>query len=313
MSSPGPVTITVPKPARVPLLIQLIQAIIAILSFLLLLLSNKGFRAWLSTVNFAPRHHSPPVQDPDIFILHGLQAVIIFVVIFVSRFLLKIEEKKITNYGPIGKTTFEQFSFNWLLMWFAWLALYIWLFARAFLPPSDFFDSVTDVFNILSGFAIWRCFFVLRLPSVNLPNTPENDPPRDRPYRQALKIAGTVGFVCACFGPADRFLQLGHVGLACVGLYGGLALASLVGRLGSHYIGMPLWTLLLLYLYAMLQLFYSFFDILSHLWMWVIFGAVLVLKIVLGFAGIDMLHYGGLDNYLKAADTEFQTAATAAR
>jgi hypothetical protein len=47
--------------------------------------------------------------------------------------------------------------------------------------------------------------------------------------------------------------------------------------------------------------------------MWVIFGAVLVLKIVLGFAGIDMLHYGGLDNYLKAADTEFQTAATAAR
>ena len=298
----NPATAPSSKPLQIPNWAQRAQAIVGILGFPFVLMTNPDFRSWLFSRKFPLPPHVPPKQDPHLIVLHVMQAVIIFVVIFIHYFQLKDAEQKLQGAGPIARNTYQQFRASWMFMWSMWLVLYIWLLIRVVGPPSDWLDSVTDVFNTISGFAIWRCFLVLDMPSVNI----QNEPNRDKPYRKAMRTASVVGLFCACLAPADRFLQLGHVGLAAVGLYGGLALACLVGRLGSHYINMPRWMLLFLYLYAMSQLFYSFFDILSPLWTWAVFGAVLVLKVMLAFAGVDMLKYGGLDRYLKAAESEFQ-------
>ena len=94
----------------------------------------------------------------------------------------------------------------------------------------------------------------------------QDAPNRDKPFRRAIQLAAAIGLGCAGLAIADRLFGLGHLGLASVGLYRGLALACFTGRIGSHYIGMPRWMLLLLYLYAMLHILYSFFDRIPPQW-----------------------------------------------
>lgn len=56
---------------------------------------------------------------------------------------------------------------------------------------------------------------------------------------------------------ADRFLHWQLFGLVISSLYGGLAVAALAGRIASHYINMPLWQLLSLYAYALIQVLFD--------------------------------------------------------
>lgn len=301
-----------PKRLRIPHWTQMVQVIVGVLGVPVLLFANKAFRErsfsavreWLTTLRFSPRPHVAQPQEP-LFALHLLQALVIICVIIVQRRQLRLLASRLVTAGPIARQTFQQFRASWMLMWFMWLVLYIWFSIRAFAGAYYWADSVGDVFNVLSGFAIWRCFLVLDMPSVNI----QGGQHRDMPFRRAQWIAIIAGICSIVVASADRAFHLGHFGLACVGLYGGLALACLAGRLGSHYIGMPRWMLLFLYLYAMMQLFYSFFDILSPLWTWTVFVSVLVLKVMLAFAGTDMLRYGGLNRYLKAAEFEFRVIA----
>jgi hypothetical protein len=151
-------------------------------------------------------------------------------------------------------------------------------------------DLITTIANIFNGFAIWSCFFVL-------------DRGIDDYKRTRLK-ALRAGFFCLFVGALDHFVNWGHLGLALSGLYTGLALACLVGRLGSHHIKLPSSLLIILYFYAMLQLYYPFFDILLRPVQWLLFIAALVLKILLSIAGFQMLDSGGLKSYLTALVAE---------
>jgi hypothetical protein len=215
---------------------------------------------------------------------------------------------RLTSAVPIAKKTLEQFKTGWLFLWYGWLALYSWFSIVAVqswirnVSPSPSIESVSDVLDVVSGFALWWCYLVLDIPSVNLADAPK----RDKTFWHAVWIVSIAGIFCATAAVIDRHFQWGYFGVAFVGLYNALGLASLTGRLGSHYMGLPRWMLLFLYLYSMLQIFYSFLPVLQTstvLWTPAVYILALILKMVLALAGANMMQNGGLLRYLDAAQS----------
>jgi hypothetical protein len=242
-----------------------------------------------------------PSVDPTLnLILHAVQAGVIIGFIFIHHIWLRDIASGLTEQVPIAKKTLEQFTNGWLYMWYGWLAVYIWFFVAA-MPQwngSPRMDAVSDVIDVAGGFAIWWCFLVLDMPSVNLADQPH----RDRAFRRTVLITGIAGVICACLGAADRLFDWSHA-RTVVGLYNALALAFFTGRMGSHYINVRRWLLLCLYLYSMLQVFYSFLDLLKPGWTPLVFLLALFFKITLAYAGYDMMQHGGLLRYLNAAES----------
>jgi hypothetical protein len=245
---------------------------------------------------------APPSYDPTLArILHGVQAAVILGFVLIHRTWLHQIASKLTDTVPVAKKTLEQFTAGWMYMWYGWLALYIWFFLAA--APrwsnSPSIAAVSDVLDVVSGFAIWWCFLVLDMPSVKL----DGQPNRDKEFREAVWLVAIAGALCACLGAGDRLFDWNHVGVV-VGLYNALAIAFFTGRLGSHYIGMSRWILLCLYTYSMLQLFYSFLPLLREaVWTPVVFLLALIFKMILAYAGSDMMQHGGLQRYLDAAQS----------
>jgi hypothetical protein len=151
--------------------------------------------------------------------------------------------------------------------------------------------------DTISGFAVWWCFLALDLPSVNV----EGEPNRDKAFRRVVRLTALLGVACALLGAVDELFDINHLGVV-VGLYSALAMAFLAGRFGSHFINLPRRILLGLYVYSMLQLFYSFLPLLkAGMWTPLVFLLALVFKIALAYAGYDMIRNGGLERYLLAA------------
>lgn len=251
----------------------------------------------------------PLVPGPqEAIVLHSLQAIVILGFIIVHRKWLRQVATGLTDAMPIAKKTLEQFTAGWMWMWRGWFLLYLWFAAAAIasniVGASKKLEAVSDVVNIASGFAIWYCYLVLEMPSVNI----DEDPHRDRAFREAKWLALAVAFLVAILAVYDRLFELQFFGTAAAGLYNGLAIACLAGRLGSHYIGTSKWMLLCLYTYSILQVVYSFLDLLDNasqedkrLWFTAVFILALVLKMVLALAGSNMMQNGGLRRYLDAA------------
>lgn len=262
------------------------------------------------------RPAQPPVPPlagpvPQNIVIHGVQMLVILFFVLIHRRWLREIADGITDSMPIARKTLKQFTIGWLFMWYGWLGLYLWFFIAAIASlngvPAGSMEAVSDILDAASGFAIWWCFFVLDIPSVSLPN----DPDRDATFREAVWLAGLGAVLCAGIAAGDRLYHWGYFGVALVGIYNGLALACLAGRFGSHYIGTPRWMLLLLYFYAMLQIFYSFLPVLNTtLWVPAVFLMALVLKIVLAWAGTSMMQHGGLRRYLEAAQSGLLNATT---
>jgi hypothetical protein len=231
--------------------------------------------------------------------LHGVQASTILVLLLIQWRSLRAKEEELEKSEPeaaIALQTLAQFKSGWLLMWGAWLGLYVWFCATAGLWGSPVVDAISDGLDVVSGFAIWYCFLVLELPSVNVAGQPH----RNKEFRLVYFIALLVGVVCAILGAADRLFNLSHIGMV-VGLYNALALAFLTGRLNSHYMKTNRLILLCLYLYTMVQLLYSFLSVLKDAWPPLVFSLALVFKVAVAYAGYDIVHKGGLERYLNAA------------
>lgn len=255
---------------------------------------------WLKQV----RSPHPLFPNPSVPLaqLHGLQAALILVFLLLFFILFNNEKKHLPQrkLGQKAEARFRQFCSTWLGIWTTWLSAYIWLSIKAVFPASNAFDSrwlecATDLFSVLNAFAIWSCFLILE----------KENGGGDSSYRKALWLAGWIGGFCLALSILDRFYNLAHFGLACHGLYVGLGLACLVGRLGSHYMKqIRIWKLLALYLYAMIQLYYVFFNVLEQSWVWVIFIAGFILKGIVGITGIDLIQDGDLYRYLKTDTTK---------
>ncbi len=252
--------------------------------------------------------HVDPSYDPTLArVIYGVHCGTILAFVIIHRSWLKKVAQKISGAMPIAKVTLKQFTAGWLALWYGWLVLYGWFYltANPNWHSSPVVNAVSDVLDTISGFAVWWCFLVLDLPSVKI----EADPNRDKRFRRVVWLTAFAGVACALLGVADKLFDMNHLGVA-VGLYNALALAFLTGRFGSHFIDMPRRILLCLYLYSMLQLFYSFLPLLkAGMWTPLVFLSALVLKIALAYAGYDMIRNGGLERYLLAAQTGKLTMA----
>jgi hypothetical protein len=226
-----------------------------------------------------------------------VQAFTILCFVLIHRKWLRQMASKLTDAVPVANKTLKQFSEGWVWMWYSWVALYIWFFVTAQWSESPRVTAVSDILDVISGFNIWWCFIVLDMPSVKL----DGHPHRDRAFRRTAWTIGVCGVFCAFLGVADRLYDWNHIGVV-VGLYNALALAFLTGRLGSHYLRIRRSLLLCLYLYSMLQLFYSFLPLLkTDIWLPLVFLSALVLKIAVAYVGYNLLQHGGLQRYLDAA------------
>src|SRR6185437_7796957 len=137
-------------------------------------------------------------------ILHVTQATVILVFILLHRRWLGEVASRLSGAVPIARKTLHQFTAGWMSMWYGWLTLYIWFSIDAIIsvngPTSPRLEAVSDVLDTISGFAIWWCFLVLDLPSVNLSNAPK----RDRLFREAVLLVWIAGVACASLAVADR-------------------------------------------------------------------------------------------------------------
>lgn len=117
-------------------------------------------------------------------------------------------------------------------MWYGWLVLYGWFYVTASpaLHSSPSVGAVSDVLDTASGFAVWWCFLVLDLPSVNI----GSEPHRNRDFRRAVWIVAASGLVCALLGVVDNLFDINHLGVV-VGVYNALGMAFLTGRFGSPF------------------------------------------------------------------------------
>ncbi len=239
---------------------------------------------------YLEKHKHPP--NPGLWPAHLLQALVTLGFMVAFYILFATEERRLRDKHArsVVLDRFVRFRGSWLLVWGAWSTAYIWLVIRTALLSSYPLDLITDAVHITCGFAIWRCFLVLDLDVENA-NTRGD-------LRKRTVVAAGFGILWFVLAVFDTVREWGHIGLVCMGLYTGLALTSLAGRLGSHCIGMQRWKLLSLNLYGMVQILYVLVDLLPPPWQVAIFLMFLALKIVFGFAGVDMLKSDGLTRYL---------------
>lgn len=274
------------------------------------LISVATTTAWATATQAASVLKGSPIpffdNPPLAFFLHGMQATIIFFFVRKHREWLRktaVELHEQAPNAPIARNTLRQFTLGWEYMWYGWLVLYTWFTIAALIAPlgkSAWVESVSDVLDVISGCAIWWCYLALDARSVKVPNDLE----RDRPFRNAVGFVALAAVVCIALTVTDRTLHLGYFGVVLVGVFNALGLASFTGRLGSHYICTPRWILSLLYFYAMLQIFYSLLPLLNtRVWIPAVYISALLLKVVLAFAGSNMMRNGGLITYLQAAES----------
>ena len=249
----------------------------------------------------------------EAFFLHALQATVIFVFVKWHRKWLRETAANLLEVepvAPIAQETLSQFTRGWECMWYGWLLLYIWFTVAALTPLAKlkWVECVSDGFDVVSGCAIWWCYLSLDVSSVKLPT----DPARDRPFWKALGLIAVAAVACIVLSVIDHMTNISLFGVVVVGVFNALALASFTGRLASHYMGTPRWEIMLLYFYAMLQIFYSLLPVLqTELWTPAVFTCALLLKFVLFDAGRRMMKKkGGLIRYLEAAQSGLLNAAS---
>lgn len=199
---------------------------------------------------------------------------------------------------PIARKCLAQFIAGWRWAWVTWFALYCWLWVGASVGGRP--GIIADILNCLTAFPLFWCFFVLDKPSVAVPGDPE----RDASFRKAIGTIWGIGAGVAVLAVAGRLhlWGLNEFGLVFLGIYDGLAIAFLVGRLDSHWMNIPRWMLAPLYGYALIQMIYVFFFALPPAWQVYTYLVALLFKVCLFLVVTHVLHAGNLRRYLEAAE-----------
>ena len=186
----------------------------------LLALIQGAIARMMVGIKIAPPHIDTSYDPVLAKMIYAVQWATILAFVIIHRGWLKAVAARISGTMPIAQVTLKQFTNGWLALWYGWLVLYGWFFltARPSLHFSAAVGAVSDVLDTASGFAVWWCFLVLDLPSVNI----QGEPHRDRYIRRAVSFVAASGAVCALLGVADNLFDLNHFGVV-VGVYNALA------------------------------------------------------------------------------------------
>jgi hypothetical protein len=185
---------------------------------------------------------------------------------------------KISQDNSPASESFTQLLRGWRLLWFTWLLFYgclaaiwlryvnveelnIWLqYVRIDEPKTVW--RLLDGLNALNGFFFYYLFFVLDQPSVPT----KTEPNRARSFRRNCLITFLLGFILFAMPwilhLLNEFIRLenldnGVLLSKLVPAYIAVGMAFFFGRLDSHYLRLPRVILAPLYLYAVVQLFWS--------------------------------------------------------
>jgi hypothetical protein len=236
-----------------------------------------------------------PTVPPILHLVHAAIAALLLAVQFTG--FLKPQPIAAMEH-PIARKCLAQFIGGWRWAWGLWLVLYCWLWALATTGANPY--PIADVLNCLTAFPLFWCFFVLDKPSVVAPGHPG----RNASFRRAVGITWGIGVGVVLLAVAGRLHLWGinEFGLVFMGIYDGLAIAFLVGRFDSHWIGAPRWMLVPLYGYALIQMVYVFFFSLPVEWQTYTYLVALLFKICLFLVVTHLLHAGNLRIYLEASE-----------
>jgi len=169
-----------------------------------------------------------------------------------------------TPTGLVAQRAWSQFRRGWLLLWLAWLALYLWMSAYWGRKASDaagFWNDwgapVADLLNVASSAVFFYLFLVLDRPSVKADGLPE----RDRAFRRSLLGVGTVcgaAALLSILGRLERF-DLAQFGPTIGSILVAISMAFFVGRLSDSHLKVRRSLLAPLYFYVALQMLWHLF------------------------------------------------------
>jgi len=161
--------------------------------------------------------------------------------------------------GLVAQRAWSQFRAGWSLLWFAWMALYVWMTAYWGLRGetdtgfwSRWGPPVADLFNVLSSFVFFYLFLVLDRPSVKAEGLPQ----RDRAFRRSLFSVGTICASAALLSILGRlgYFQLMEFGPTIGSILVATSMAFFVGRLSDSHLKVKRSLLAPLYFYVALQM-----------------------------------------------------------
>jgi hypothetical protein len=232
----------------------IISIISIIITFIALMFGNVIFRSFQSFLT---------QQSQNFTFAEGVIALlnIALAVFVISDAYISAPAEKIAD-NPNTSKSFIQFLRGWILLWFVWILLYFCLAVIWFQSTEDYksqFQFLADFFNMLNGFCFFFLFFVLDQQSVDT----ELDKKRAKSFHRNVVFTLLLG-VIALIGASVPFLIWSNILdknavliSKLVAAYAAVGMAFFFGRLDSHYLNIHRVILAPLYLYAVIQLFWS--------------------------------------------------------
>jgi hypothetical protein len=215
------------------------------------------------------------------------------------------------NLSQRASRAMEQFIEAWERLWLAWVLLYLVFCAQGAcglifgetVKESPYWGPGLNLVNNLQTLVLMMLYIVLTKSTVDL-----NRSSSRLPWSQGLALLAfvtavdLVATVARAYAPTDgAAASLIHFAAKAMpwatAFASGAAMALVVGRLDSKFANPPTWAVILLYLYALIQVLWERFET-SPLLVTAILSAALVLKCLLFLVVSWMLQSGVMFFYL---------------
>lgn len=196
----------------------------------------------------------------------------------------------------------EQFRTVWQLIWTSWLVLYIFLFLQKLSAINgatedifDYFPVIENFLNNLTTLLLVLLYFVLAKRTTDLSHRNGNQWNLPIVQLSALLILWTSIEILFLVLHIDA----GHIFGIISGLAAGLAMALIVGRLDSAFVGLPTAIVLLMYSYAVIQPAWGWFELTQPAF----YLVALCLKVVFFMVTSWLMDSGMLSYYMQSIAT----------
>lgn len=251
-------------------------------------------------------------------------SALIFVVLVITALYFRIPKPLLDGRNSDLTTAVQQFNQAWTWLWIAWVALYVVLALQelwrivldtncrslplnwctpetlvAIESNSRVFGIsiiVANLMNNLQTLALLKCYDQVRPNQASRPLTWQDGAVIIMVMTTLEAIVTVLMRTRPGNGLAVTSVPQAFAGLS--GLCAGVALALLVGRLDSRLIGLPVWTVILMYIYAVLQTDWLLFPEHAN-WKIVLVIVALILKTFLFFVMTWLYKSGVLFYYLE--------------
>ena len=250
-------------------------------------------------------------QKTNPTLIEGIIALLnIALALFVLLEIRILHPIKTADNNTPASTSFRQLLFGWQCLWLTWILFYVCLAVQWLSLSNEITNIVRPLIeglNVINGFFFYYLFFVLDQPSVST----DKEPNRAKAFRRNCLLTLLVGLILFLTVEVLSPLLLKIWGQnvlwqKIVPAYIAVGMAFFVGRLDSHYLRLPRVILAPLYLYAMLQLYWTRYPGTKSQEIngepIAIFGLALILKFVVFLTISKLIRHESFRKYFVVAD-----------